>query len=402
MKIFAYLFTALIALAGAGAAQAQSSNETYVIHGTVERTDHAANRVFVRGDDGREYAVDISTGHATGNARTPGQEVTVYGRRTGDNRIEASNVVADRDYRSASQADRDRWRPRGWEQLHGTVQDVEGSRMRLRTDDGRTVRVDLSALPDRREDMINNLRNGAVVTVIGDGDSRTDRFMARNVRFDDRDLNRRAWGGQGSGVSSSGETQIHGKVETIHDDNMRLRTDDGRIIRVNIDPVRERVRERFKVGDRVTVVGVFTDRDANRNEMTARTVRVDGESSASAASSGEHRVRGTIETIHHDNMRLKTDDGRMIKVNIDPVRDNVRERIRVGQRVNVIGVFTDRDANRNEMTARTISVEDSPAASPASSRPRNVDDCKDRGWQNYSNPSFKNQGDCVSYVNARK
>ena len=400
MKIFAY-FAALIALAGAGVAQAQSSNETYVIHGTVERSDHAANRVFVRGDNGREYAVDISTGHASPEARTPGQEVTVYGRRTGENRIEASNIVADRDYRGASAADRDRYRPRGWEQLHGTVQDVEGSRMRLRTDDGRTVRVDLSALPDRREDMINNLRNGAVVTVIGDGDSRTDRFSARHVRFDDRDLNRRAWGGQGSAsnVSSSGETQIHGRVETIHDDNMRLRTSDGRIIRVNIDPVRDRVRERFKVGDRVTVVGVFTDRDANRNEMTARTVRVDGDSSASATSSGEARVRGTIDTIHHDNMRLKGDDGRMYKVNIDPVRDNVRERIRIGQRVNVIGTFTDRNGDRNEITARTISVEDSPAASPAGGRPRNVDDCKDRGWQNYSNPSFKNQGDCVSYVN---
>jgi hypothetical protein len=404
MKIFAYLFAALIALAGAGVAQSQSSNETYVIHGTVESADHAANRVFVRGDDGRDYAVDISTGHASPEARTPGQEVTVYGRRTGERRIEASNIVADRDYRSASAAERDRYRPRGWEQLHGTVQDVEGSRMRLRTDDGRTVRVDLSALPDRREDMINNLRNGAVVTVIGDGDSRSDRFFARHVRFDDRDLNRRAWGGQGSNVSSSGETQVHGRVETIHEDNMRLRTDDGRIIRVNIDPVRDRVRERFKVGDRVTAVGVFTDRDANRNEMTARTVRVDGQgsASASAASSGEARVRGTIETIHHDNMRLKGDDGRMYKVNIDPVRDNVRERIKVGQRVNVIGVYTDRDGNRNEITARNISVEDSPAASPASSRPRNVDDCKDRGWQSYSNPSFKNQGDCVSYVNSRK
>jgi hypothetical protein len=319
MKIFAYLLAALVVLAGAGVAHAQSSNDTYVLHGTVERVDHAANRVFVRGDDGRDYAVDISQGHASGSARTPGQEVTVYGRRTGDNRIEATNITADRDYRSASAADRDRFRPRGWEQLHGTVQDVEGHRMRLRTDDGRTVRVDLSALPDRREDMINNLRNGAVVTVIGDGDSRSDRFMARNVRFEDRDLNRRAWGYQGSGASNvaNNETQIHGRIETIHEDNMRLRMDGGRIVRVDIDPVRERVRERFKVGDQVTVVGTYT---GDRNRMTARTVRVEG----------------------------------------------------------------------------------SAAASPATNRPRNADDCKDRGWQNYNNPSFKNQGDCVSYVNARK
>ena len=110
-----------------------------------------------------------------------------------------------------------------------------------------------------------------------------------------------------------------------------------------------------------------------------------------------------IETIHKDTLRLKADDGRMIRVNIDPVRDNPRERIKVGQRVVVVGTFTDRDGNRNEMTARNVRVEDSPAASPATSRrPRDADDCKDRGWQNYSNPSFKNQGDCVSYVNSRK
>jgi preprotein translocase subunit YajC len=402
MKVFAYLLAAFVALAGAGVAQAQS-NETYVVHGTVERVDHAANRVFVRGDDGREYAVDISTGHATGSARTPGQEVTVYGRRTGENRIEASNITADRDYRSASAADRERYRPRGWEQLHGTVQDVEGHRMRLRTDDGRTVRVDLSALPDRREEMINNLRNGAEVTVSGDGDSRSDRFFARHVRFADRDLNRRVWGGnQGSGsnVSSSGETQIHGRIDTIHQDNLRLKTDDGRTIKVNIDPVRDRVRERFKVGDIVTVVGVFTDRDANRNEMTARTVVVRGQASDPVA--GERHVRGRIDTIHRDNMRLKTDDGRVIKVDIDSLVDTIRNRFKVGDRVTVVGVFKDPDGNRNEMTARTVLVDDSSAASPSTNRPRNADDCKDRGWQNYNNPAFKNQGDCVSYVNSRK
>jgi hypothetical protein len=30
--------------------------------------------------------------------------------------------------------------------------------------------------------------------------------------------------------------------------------------------------------------------------------------------------------------------------------------------------------------------------------PTSKDDCKNGGWQNYSNPTFKNQGDCVSYV----
>jgi hypothetical protein len=30
--------------------------------------------------------------------------------------------------------------------------------------------------------------------------------------------------------------------------------------------------------------------------------------------------------------------------------------------------------------------------------PTSKDECKNGGWQNYSNPTFKNQGDCVSYV----
>jgi hypothetical protein len=30
--------------------------------------------------------------------------------------------------------------------------------------------------------------------------------------------------------------------------------------------------------------------------------------------------------------------------------------------------------------------------------PTSTDDCKNGGWQNYTNPTFKNQGDCVSYV----
>ena len=34
------------------------------------------------------------------------------------------------------------------------------------------------------------------------------------------------------------------------------------------------------------------------------------------------------------------------------------------------------------------------------SMPTNKDLCKNGGWKSFNNPSFKNQGDCVSYVNA--
>jgi hypothetical protein len=36
------------------------------------------------------------------------------------------------------------------------------------------------------------------------------------------------------------------------------------------------------------------------------------------------------------------------------------------------------------------------------SSPTTKDDCKKGGWQDYYNPTFKNQGDCVSWVNTGK
>ena len=35
---------------------------------------------------------------------------------------------------------------------------------------------------------------------------------------------------------------------------------------------------------------------------------------------------------------------------------------------------------------------------PSVGPPTSKDDCKNGGWQRFNNPSFKNQGDCVSYV----
>jgi hypothetical protein len=35
---------------------------------------------------------------------------------------------------------------------------------------------------------------------------------------------------------------------------------------------------------------------------------------------------------------------------------------------------------------------------PAPSTPTSKDQCKDGGWKTFTNPSFKNQGDCVSFV----
>ncbi len=35
-------------------------------------------------------------------------------------------------------------------------------------------------------------------------------------------------------------------------------------------------------------------------------------------------------------------------------------------------------------------------------RPTNKDQCKNKGWQTFTNPTFKNQGDCIQFVNTTK
>ena len=34
--------------------------------------------------------------------------------------------------------------------------------------------------------------------------------------------------------------------------------------------------------------------------------------------------------------------------------------------------------------------------------PTNKDECKNDGWMTFNNPTFKNQGDCVSYVQSNE
>jgi len=47
-----------------------------------------------------------------------------------------------------------------------------------------------------------------------------------------------------------------------------------------------------------------------------------------------------------------------------------------------------------------ISVNNAVVGSPTA--PTTKDDCKNGGWQNFSNPTFKNQGDCVSYIQSNQ
>lgn len=47
----------------------------------------------------------------------------------------------------------------------------------------------------------------------------------------------------------------------------------------------------------------------------------------------------------------------------------------------------------------TVSPSITPSPSPVIGPPTNKDECKDNGWRTFNNPTFRNQGECVSYTN---
>jgi YVTN family beta-propeller protein len=56
----------------------------------------------------------------------------------------------------------------------------------------------------------------------------------------------------------------------------------------------------------------------------------------------------------------------------------------------------------SNLVVHTIAVASSPqfiAFTPPAHGPTNIDQCKTGGWASFTNPTFKNQGDCVSFVN---
>ncbi len=63
--------------------------------------------------------------------------------------------------------------------------------------------------------------------------------------------------------------------------------------------------------------------------------------------------------------------------------------------VGAVSTYTFNDVNANH----TISVTFKTSTTPGSEKPENKEACKNGGWMNFTNPSFKNQGQCVAYVN---
>ena len=156
----------------------------------------------------------------------------------------------------------------GWQNIHGRVDRVDGSRLTLRADDGRRLTVDMSKAGTEIQ---RNLQQGDGVTVA------THDVTGRNVvaEFIQKDSSA---GVQPSAsptqtpVDQKNWQRIHGTVSSVSAERLMLKTDDGRDLRVDMKDVSPDVRKALTVGEGVEVAGFYR---ADDKHLTARYIQQD-------------------------------------------------------------------------------------------------------------------------------
>jgi hypothetical protein len=136
-----------------------------------------------------------------------------------------------------------------------------------------------------------------------------------------------------------GLERTSGAVVSIKGDEVVIREDGGRQVTVNMAQARTRLRRGLQVGDHVSVVGVAKTPDY----IEARAVREprSGNNARQGQQQGQDddwaRIHGRVQSVEGNTMRLRTDDGRTLTVDLAPVDQSIRQALRQGESVTVIG-----------------------------------------------------------------
>jgi hypothetical protein len=152
----------------------------------------------------------------------------------------------------------------GWQQIHGVVQDVQGSRLTLRADDGRNLTVDMAKVGP---DIQKNLQRGDGVTVAATEVSGT------NVRaeFIQKDSSAGVQPSASAPTTSTDWQKVHGVVQAINGSTLNLRADDGRQLTVDMGKVGPDIQKSLQQGEGVTVA----TRQVTGTNVTAEFIQKD-------------------------------------------------------------------------------------------------------------------------------
>jgi ribosome maturation factor RimP len=164
------------------------------------------------------------------------------------------------------------------QRIHGSVVGVQGNTLTFKTDDGRTLTVDVSKVdPAVRSALTPN----ETATIIGTPGSQANQFTARYVQQDSSDPSRGGTvAGQTGAASDQDWQRIHGTIGSVSGNTLTLKTDGGQTLNVDMAQVDPGIRSALTTGQGVTVIGFY--RGADKKTVDARFIQQD--SSRGAAS----------------------------------------------------------------------------------------------------------------------
>jgi len=248
---------------------------------------------------------------------------------------------------------------------------------------------------------------GEGATVIGFvGPNNPNHFRAEYIQQDKNDIARRgiAEGPPPGALAPRGQSvTLQGQASSFEGRSVRFTTNTGLHVMIDTSKVDDEQHRILVSNAPVKIVGVRGEGDT----IIARQITRDTAAGRAAPGSlaDEQKattVHGKVVSVSGDELKMRTDDGRNLTLDITAVREENVRKLKPGDTFTASGFYREND--RSQFSVRSLREDAPSAASPRTTdtpHPMSVDDCK-QGWSRYKNPGFKNLGDCVSYVNQNK
>lgn len=311
----------------------QAAKSFKKLHGVVQSAN--ASTVTLRTDEGRLLSLDAAQIKGQQPQVKSGDAATVVYEEGAQRKLIARWFEADQSPTVAAPADAgDPVR------FHGYVVNAAETALVVRADDGWTHVVDLSQLSaDARR-----FELGEGVTISATASDKL--LVASAIQHDKSDPARK-----GQATSKRFQT-MHGTVQSISGSTLSFRSDEGRLMPVDVSQIKGNV-PKPNVNEPITLVY----EPGMRGKLTAIWMQPDAaQPSAALGPAARERFRGQVDSIDGSKFWLRTDDDRWFLVDAAQVDAATRANLRAGRQVVVIGTLA--DAKSNQLMADRIRVVD--------------------------------------------
>lgn len=300
------------------------------VHGVVQSAN--VSDVTFRTDEGRLLSVDLAPITGQQLQLRSGDAMTLVYEEGAERRILPRWVELDRSTTTAATDAADQVR------LHGHVLNVSDAAVVLRADDGWTHVVDLSRLGAEARRF--ELGEGVTLTATPTDNA----LIAREVLRDRSDPAR-------TGQTAKHFQTVHGTVQSVSGSTLTFRTDQGRLMPVDLSQMKGYVPSP-RLNEPITLV---YEAGAS-GKVAAMWIQPDPVQPAAAVPPARYeRLRGQVDTIDGSKFWLKTDDDRWFLVDTAQIDVASRNGVRVGRSVTVVGKIA--EANANLLNAERIAFE---------------------------------------------